>query len=140
MPLALADLSQVLGDHTGKKQLLGCALKVVREQVDDRRIAQVLRELSDTNRMLGLFEEGIQQAREALEIYQRLGIALGQALCLNYLARLLLGDKQLDAAKEAASQAIDLAPGKGQEFLTCDSHRFLGEIYRSKGEREMLKY
>jgi hypothetical protein len=32
-----------------------------------------LMELSETNRLLGLHGEGIQQAKEALEIYERLG-------------------------------------------------------------------
>ena len=134
--LALADLFKLVGDYAEKKELLSCALGVVREQGDENWVAWVLRELSDSNRMLGLREEGIQQAREALQIHQRLGTAVGQAWCLNYLARLLLEDKQLDAAREAASQAINLAPEKGQEFLTCDSHRFLGDIYQSMGDRE----
>jgi len=44
-------------------------------------------------------------------------------------------DKQLDAAEEAASRAITLS-GKGDQYLVCESHRLLGKIYRSKGERE----
>ena len=49
---------------------------------------------------------------------------------------MLRSDNQLDAAKEAVSQAIGLVPPKGQEFLACQSQRLLSDIYRSKGERE----
>ena len=52
------------------------------------------------------------------------------------LTWLLLGDGQLDAAENAALRTIDLLPGKGQEFLLCQSHRVLGKVYRRKGEKE----
>jgi len=54
------------------------------------------------------FEEGIQQANEALEIYGRLGNPVGQAQSLIDLAHLLHGNEQLDAAEETASRAINL--------------------------------
>lgn len=120
----------------GQRKLLNETLAVVREQGDDRRVARILRELSSASRMLGLREEGIKQAREALEILQRLGIRVDQARSLGYSAQLLYSDKQLDAAEEATSQAIHLLPEKGQEFLVCNSHCHLAKIYRSKGERE----
>ena len=44
------------------------ALKLWREQGDDNNVAQTLRRLSDTSRLMDLPEEGIQQAQEALEI------------------------------------------------------------------------
>ena len=86
--------------------------------------------------MLGLFKEGIGQAREALEIYERLGTAEGRGNCLIKLALLLHDDKQLDAAEEAGSRAIKILPEKGQEWRVCESHVVLGVIYRSKGEKE----
>ena len=46
---------------------------------------------------------------------------------------MLHGDKQLDAADEAVSRAIDLLPEEGEQFLVCDGHRILGNISRSKG-------
>jgi tetratricopeptide (TPR) repeat protein len=49
---------------------------------------------------------------------------------------LLHGDGQLDAAESASTNAIQLLPKKGKEYLLCQSHRRLGDIYRSKGERE----
>ena len=53
-----------------------------------------------------------------------------------YLAYVLHGDKQLDAAEEAASRAIDLFPEEGERFQVCQGHRVLGNIYRSKGDTE----
>lgn len=79
-----------------------------------------------------LYGEGIQQAKEALEIYERLGEAVRQASSLIALARLLYDDKQLDAT----SRAIELLPKKGDESRVCRSHRILGDIYNSKGEKE----
>ena len=49
---------------------------------------------------------------------------------------MLRGQKQLDAAGEAASRAIHLLLETGEEFLVCHSHQVLGNIYRSKGEIE----
>ena len=132
----LSQLSTSVGDQVERKRLLDQTLELVRDQGDDDWVARTLRELSDVNRKLGFYKEGIQQAREALEIYQRLSNTVEAAKCWNFLAFLLHEDNQLDAAKEAASQAIDLIPEKGQEFVVCQSHRLLGNIYRSKGEGE----
>jgi tetratricopeptide (TPR) repeat protein len=82
---------------------------------------------------MGLPKEGIQQAKEALEIYEQLGDT-GTGRVFDQTRRLLHSDKQLDAAEEAAFRAIDLLPGKGEQFRVCGSHRVLGDIYQSKGE------
>ena len=132
----LARLFNSVGNHVERKRLLCHTLKLVREQGDDDWVAWILKELADANRKLGRFGEGIQQAREALEIYQRLGTMEGRAECLGYLALLLHEDKQPTAAKEAVSHAIDLLPERGYEFLACQSHRLLGNIFYSTGERE----
>jgi tetratricopeptide (TPR) repeat protein len=54
---------------------------------------------------------------------------------LKELAFLFLEHKQLEAAENAASRAIDLVPGKGQEYLVCQLHRVLGKIHRFKGDK-----
>jgi tetratricopeptide (TPR) repeat protein len=118
------------------KRLISHALKLCRERGDDRLVAQVLRHLSDTNRLMGLHEEGTQQAREAFDILERLGDTVEQADCLVKLAFLLRSDNQLDAAEEAAFRAIKLLPEKGNQYRVCESHQILGEIYESKGETE----
>jgi len=83
---------------------------------------------------MGLFKEGIQQAKEALEIYERLDETTKQAGCLISFALLLLDDKQLDAAEEAASRAIGLLSEEDEPFQVCESHLILGKIYQSKGD------
>ena len=85
---------------------------------------------------MGLPEEGIERAKEALKIHERLGDATGQAICLKDLAWALFDAEQLDAAELAASRAIDLVPEKGQEYLVCQLHRVLGHTYHSKGRKK----
>ena len=131
----LGELLSSVGNYVEAKRLLELSLNLVREWGDDHWAAWTLRGLADVNRMLNLYKEGIQQAREALEIYQRLGSTVEQARSFVYLGWLLWGDSQPDAAKEAASRAIGLLPEKGQELQLCQSHRLLGLVYRSKGER-----
>ena len=132
----LSRLFQSVGNHLEQKRVLAYLLAFHRERGDIRKIASILRELSDANAMLDLHEEGIQQIKEALEIFKQLGDTSWQATCLIGLAKLLRRDGQLDAAEAAISHAINLLPEKGQEFLVCKSHLFLGEVYRSKGGRE----
>ena len=137
--LELSQLFQSVGNHMECKRLLVHTLKLWRERRNDRRIAATLRYLSDANRLLYLYKEGIDQAREALEITKRLNrnnSKLLQARAWNNLAGLLHADNQLDPAEEAASQAINLLPDKGGQFDICQSHRLLGNIYRAKGETE----
>ena len=123
-----------VGNQVERKRLLHRVLRVVRE--DPKEVARTLYGLSDSNLMMGLYEEGIQQARDALKIYESLDDPVGLGQCLINLACLLCKDKQLDAAEETASRVIDLFSGKGQQFLVCDSHHVLSDIYQSKGETE----
>ena len=132
----LSRLFQRVGNHAEQKRLLTHSLVLSRERGDHPQVAQILRYLSDANRLLGLHKEGIQQAEEASEIFGRIDDTPGQAQCLNYLAWLLFGDQQLDAAEDAASQAINLTPEKGEEYLVCGLHRILGHIHNSKGGKE----
>jgi len=137
--VCLFELSRLfagVGNNLGRKQLLTHALKLQREQGDDRQVARTLRHLSDTNRVMGLHKEGIRLAKEALVVLERLGDTAAQAKCLNDLAWAFDEDKQLDAAEEAASRAIVLIPEEGHQSLVYGSHRILGKIYQSKGERE----
>ena len=133
----LAELSRPFGSVRNcveEKRLLTRLLKVDREEGDERRVAWTLRRLSDANRRLGLFGEGIQQARESLEIRKRLDDAVGQAWCFNDLAFLLYDDGQLDAAEEATLATLELLE-EGEELLICQSRHLLGNIYYSKGDK-----
>ena len=135
----LVELSALLastGNHAGRKGLLSHALKLEREGASDNGIARILWRLCDANRHMGLYDEGAQQARECLEIYERLGDTKGQVQCLIQLAWLLHDDNQLDAAEEAVSCAISLLPETGEQFRVYGCHQILGLVYRSKGEVE----
>ena len=132
----LSRLFGLFGNYAEQKRLLTHTLTLERKRGGDIQVALTSRSLSHVNRMLGLHEEGIQQAREALEVYKRFGDTVGQAECLHDLAWLLLHDDQLAAAEDSASRTIDFLPEKGQEYLLCKSHRGLGMIYDSKGEKE----
>ena len=134
--LKFAELFESIGNDREQKRLLEHALRLERERGNDGQVAYILRDLSDANRTLGLIKEGIGQAREALEIYERVCATESQGNCLVRLASLLHADGQLDAAEEAASRAIKILPNQGEEWPVCKSHRRLGVIYRSKGEKE----
>ena len=138
-PECLFELSRLffsVGNQVEYKRLLTRALKLERERGNVRQVTRILRHLSDANRLMGLPEEGIRWAREALEILERTGDTVGQARCLIKLALLLCDDQQFDAAEDAASRAIGLITEKGSQSLVCESHRVLGNIHRSKGETE----
>ena len=132
----LSRLSQSVGNFMEQKRLLVHSLKLERERGNDFEVGRILRRLSGANKELGLYKEGTQQGEEAVRIYERLGDMTEQADCWDDLARLLLSDNQLDAAEQAASRAISLVPDKGEEFLLCQCHRGLSNIYQAKGERE----
>ena len=134
--LRFAQLFGSTGNYREWKRLLEYSMRLERERENEGQVAFILRELSDANRMLHLFEEGIGQVREALEIYERVGDVGGRGQCLIKLARLFRVDGQLDAAEEAASGAIKILPEKGEEWQVCESHDILGRIYHSKGEKE----
>ena len=134
----LFELSQLfgsIGNPMDRKRLLIHVLELERRRDDDSRVARVLRELSDANLVLGFFVEGMPHANEALGIFKGLGDKVGQARCLNTLAMLLRGDGHLHTAEKLASRAITLLPDSGQEYLTCRSHRVLGEVYYFKEQR-----
>ena len=132
--LRLSRLFDSVGNSMERKRLLSHSLKLWREWRDDFRVAQTLRHLSDANRRMGLFTEGIPQAKEASEIFERLGEVVQRANSLIKLASLLRSGGQLDAAEEAGSRALDLLPEKGEEVWVCQGHRTLGQIYLSKSE------
>ena len=138
-PACLFEIAALLGrvgNYAEETRLLSHVLRLERWRRNDSRVALTLRSLSRANRTLGFRTEGISQAKEALKIYTRLGDTVELARCLNQLAWLLHDDRQLDAAEGAAIRSIQLLQGKGQEYGVCLSHCTLGNIYRSKGERE----
>ena len=137
-PGGLVELSLLfgsVGNRTEEKRLLTDALKLWRERGNDYEVVRTLRFLASANRLLGLYEEGIQQAREALGVSETFSDPESQVWSLITLAHLLLDHGQLDPAEEVTTRMIDLAEG-GQKFPLCRSHRILGDISRSQGKRE----
>ena len=134
--LRLSWLFQQLGNHTERKRLLTHTLELERKRGDEVQVAGALRQLASANRSLGLYEEGIRQVKEASEIFGRINDTGAQAQALSNLARLLLDDKQLDAAEDAASRGINFIQEKGHEYILSQLHQALGNIYQSKEEVE----
>jgi len=135
----LVELSMFLGSIGNDmecKRLLNRALKLERERGSNVGVARILSLLCDANWRMGLYDEGVQQAREGLEMYEWLGNTEGQAQFLIQLAWFFLEQEQLDAAEEAASRAMNLLPETADQSFVCNSHQILGLIYRSKGEIE----
>ena len=138
--IVLSVLLQGLENYTEPKRLLAYALKLSREQGDDHRCAEILGRLSVVHSRMGLLEEAIQQAKEALEIHGRLGETVEQAVPLMSLSRFLLDNNQLDAAEEAASRAINLFSEQGNQFPVCLCQHLLSVIYQHKSEFEKAIY
>ena len=139
-PQCLYCLSQLYystGASAEARRLLTYTLKLWRDQGDDLQVAQTLGILAHTNGQLGRHDEGISQAGEGLEIYERLGDIQGQARSLQRLAELYRDIQHLDAAEEAVSRALSLSDGNNQ-FVVCQAHVLLGDIYRAKGETEKV--
>ena len=135
--LCLSELSmlfEAIGNHEERKRLLTHALTLLPGY--DGFPALTLLRLSGANLELGHYEEGIQQVKEASEIYKTFGNTVMQARCSERLSRLLLDDNQLDFAENAAFRTIDLTSEEDDEYVVCLSNRDLGKIYRSKGEKE----
>jgi tetratricopeptide (TPR) repeat protein len=135
----LGNLSQffhLVGNWAEYKRLLTHTVKLWREGGDDFQVARRLSDLSQANRQMELYKEGIQQGKEASEIFERLGHSADQAGCLIKLAYVLLDDEQLDAAEEVAFRAIVLLPEKGEQFRVCNCYRALGDISKSKGDTD----
>ena len=132
----LSRLFGLVGNWVENRRLLIHALKLRRERGSDHQVAITLMELSEANGRMGLHKEGIEAAKEALEVFEQLGDTVQQADCLTGLASLLHSDRRFDAAEEAALHAIGILPEKGDEHLVCRSHCTLGEIYEWKGEIE----
>ena len=138
-PGCLSELSTLfgkVGNNEERKRILTHALTLGRRPGYGEWTALTLFRLSSANRELGLYQEGIQQVKEASEICRRSGMAVMQARCTEHLSRLLLDENQLDSAADAAFRTLNLISEDDDGFSVCRSNRNLGKIYCSKGERE----
>ena len=130
----LSQLFKICGRHLESKRILTRTLKHWRDQGDLELVGATLASLSDINRTLGLYEEGIRQAIEAVEISQQFDHADGQAQCWAQLAQLLSQYGELDdSLVEDATRKIALLSENSSHSSLVPYHRALGHIYRSKG-------
>ena len=110
----LSRLFDSVGNDAECKWLLVHTLELHRGQGSDHQVAETLRALATANLMLGLYPEGIEQAKGSLEIVRQLNNSSQQAESLQQLAQLLYRDNQLDAAEEVIYQSINLLPEEGE--------------------------
>ena len=134
--LALSSLFGAVRNLVESKRLLAHALGLWRGQGNDLQVARTLKHQAYANLWLHLHAEGIPQAKEASEIYERLNRTVGQTSSLRCLAFLLAEDGQADAAEEALSRATDLSSGKPSESDLCEHNHILGHISLARGEMD----
>ena len=137
-PQCLFRLSQLflqVGNYVESKRLSTHLLKLWRDRGDLYQVALTLVCLSEVNWFMDLVGEGIQPAKEALEIFEQLKDTERQAQCLSLLALLFLRDGQADMAEETTSHAIALRPEKNKPIV-FQYHRVLGLVHRDKGDHE----
>ena len=132
----LARLLGSLGNHSESKRLFTSALKLYREERNDLWVAHTLGHLASVNMNAGLYAEGIQHAKEASEIYERLNLMEEQADSLHLLALLLAKDGQADAAEEVVCNATNLSSGGPSQQNLGDYYHTIGDICLSRGEVE----
>ena len=135
--IGLVELSRLfarIGNLLEQKALLTYALELGRQRRNGLWVAGTLVDMATTNLHLRSHKEGIQQLKEALEFYERIGDEGQQVDCWIGLAHLLLYDGNPDTAEEAIFRAVDLV--EDSEFpLICRIYEALGEIYQLKGEK-----
>ena len=141
-PQCLSNLSHLyhkIGNYGEVQRLLRRALKLYRERGDDAKAAFTLLLLSPTSSWLGLYEEGIQQAREAMAIYQRLGNMERIVACHVWLSSLFRRADRLGDADECETRAIGLIDAlmpTANPTLCAVLHTCLSRIYSGRGETE----
>ena len=132
----LSGLSYYAGRFIECKRFLTLALDICQKWGDGSGVTLILVYLSEANRVLGLYKEGVEQAKAALEICEQSSNIFRKGHALGFLAWLLYGDNQLTAAEEVTSQAIGFSLSQGDQFLVCQCYRLLGLIHYSKDETE----
>ena len=130
----LARMLSSLGNFSESRRLHTLTIKLWRERGNDHEVAKTLKFLAFVNGELSNFAEGISQAKEALEIYEKLEDTAGQVDCLNCLASVLVNDNQVDAAEEVASRMVNLSSDGPSQAQLYERHSILGQICDCRGE------
>ena len=139
----LSNLCHMIGHSAECRRLLCHTLKLHRERGDSHEIASTLKQLAAINSSSNSCEEGIQQAKEAITIYQRLGDMTQVASCYAHLSRLFRRANRLEDAEKSESQAIGLIDAL---MPTADSmsrssfHGDLRTIYSLRRDKKKLAF
>ena len=133
----LAWMFKALGHYSECRQLLTYTLELYRERRDEFMVADTLGDLAGVNLVSGRYAEGIPQAKEASEIYERLDHTTRRTQSLHRLAWLFAQDGQADAAEEILSRAISHPSSKYHQVHLCDHFHVLGHICISRGQIEV---
>lgn len=72
--------------------------------------------------------EGIAMIREGLDVYRRSGQPLYMPWSLRLLARICVGEGQLELARAALGEAFEVVEATGQRFLEAELHGLMGEL------------
>ena len=132
----LASMVDSLGNQSESSRLYIWTIKLQREQGSDKKLAETLMSLATVDTWLALYAEGISQVKEALEIYEKLDNTAGQVDCLHRIALISLKNKQVDAAEEAASSAVNLSSDGLSRYQLYERHHILGHICECRGKTE----
>ncbi|KAF9786353.1 hypothetical protein BJ322DRAFT_1108203 [Thelephora terrestris] len=135
----LSRLFGAVGNHVESKRLLTHTLCLWKERGSGRGMARTLTSLCDTNRLQGLYKEGIQEGGKAVKVCGQLGDIGGLARSLHSLALVLDADNRRGCAEEAASLAVKLYRVNSDQFGVCRAKYILGKICHSKGENRKAK-
>ena len=123
----LSLLFNSIGNYTESRNLQLHTIELWRKLGKDSDVAETFLSLSETSRQLDRCQEGIHQAKEAYEIFTRLGSSAGQERSLRQLAS-LYGDSGLEV--------VSPFPDQSKQYVDCQVYRAIGHIYHSQGKIE----
>ena len=107
--ITLANLAQVVGSEGDRQQariLYRRALDIFVELRDRRSAGRAWNNLASLASADGLYDESLDAARQALEIFQDIGLAAGEAEAQHQMAKALRGLGRLHDAREHLASAV----------------------------------
>lgn len=78
-------------------------------------------------------------ARQALEIYRKLGNSNGTGMALNNLGDSLVSVSRFEEAEQAYKEALEIFTGSSNYWALAKTHKNLGRMYFEKGDRYLSK-
>lgn len=106
------------GELPGAVKTATAALRAARASNDKRRVARCLNTLSEALFRTGEFGKGEVSARQASELFRKLGDESGQSRSYWMLAGTLYGQGKIEEHRRACEQALALALSNGDRYAT----------------------